>query len=315
MANQELLDYIEHLITVETDIATQQRLTEAYNASAEERKPQLILEEEPQRPQTPQFPSYLEFVNANEGAAIAAAMGGFFSLLFLFLLLLSPVDDMDDVIVLFLFCIIGGALATLPFFAKLQKRKEERAERERLFNDAMEQYTNRHAKVAQVNAERKNYYYDDMDAWNKSNSQVLAHMAVPLAESQSLLERLYAQNIIYPKYRNLPALTSIYEYLVTGRCSELSGPNGTYNLYEDEMRKDTVISQLNTVIENLEQIKQNQYMLYQQVKTIQQNTGIIASELHQIKGYTVQVAQLTALNAYYAALNERNSRIIMYHHL
>ena len=86
-------------------------------------------------------------------------------------------------------------------------------------------------------------------------------------------------------------------------------------LDEDALRKDTVISQLNTVIENLEQIRHNQYMLYQQVKAIQENTATIASELQQIKGYTVQIAQLTALNAYYAALNERNTRITMYYHL
>ena len=142
-----------------------------------------------------------------------------------------------------------------------------------------------------------------------------AYMSKPLAESRALLDRYYASDVIYPKYRTLPALTSIYEYFMTGRCTELTGPHGAYNLYEDELRKDTVISQLNTVIENLEQIRQNQYMLYQQVKAIQENTATIASELQQIKGYTVQIAQLTALNAYYAALTERNTRITMYHHL
>lgn len=126
---------------------------------------------------------------------------------------------------------------------------------------------------------------------------------------------MYSKGIIYRKYCTLPALTSIYEYFVTGRCTELTGPHGAYNLYEDELRKDTVISQLNAVIENLEQIRNNQYMLYQQVKAIQENTSMIASEVRQIRGYTVQIAQLTALNAYYAALNERNNRITMYYHL
>ena len=65
----------------------------------------------------------------------------------------------------------------------------------------------------------------------------------------------------------------------------------------------------------MEKIKQNQYMLYQQIKEIQKNTSVIASELKQIKGYTVQIAQLTALNTYYAGLNERNTRIMMYYHL
>lgn len=154
-----------------------------------------------------------------------------------------------------------------------------------------------------------------MDEWKASYLNLKAHMDAPLTASKSLLEKFYASEIIYPKYRTLPALTSIYEYFMTGRCTELTGPHGAYNLYEDELRKDTVISQLNTVIENLEQIRQNQYMLYQQVKAIQENTAVIASELKQIKGYTIQIAQLTALNAYYAALTERNTRITMYYHL
>lgn len=120
---------------------------------------------------------------------------------------------------------------------------------------------------------------------------------------------------MYPKYQNLPALTSIYEYFITGRCEELTGPHGAYNMYEDEMRKDTVISQLSTVIANLEQIKQNQYMLYQQVKTIQKTASVIGNELAQIRGYTAALTELSAMNAYYNAVSARNSRIMTAYHL
>lgn len=169
--------------------------------------------------------------------------------------------------------------------------------------------------IDERNAQSKKQYQQDLSTWTQTNTEMHAYMSKPLAESRALLDRFYASEIIYPKYRTLPALTSIYEYFMTGRCTELTGPHGAYNLYEDELRKDTVISQLNTVIENLEQIRHNQYMLYQQVKAIQENTAVIASELKQIKGYTIQIAQLTALNAYYAALTERNTRITMYYHL
>lgn len=126
---------------------------------------------------------------------------------------------------------------------------------------------------------------------------------------------MYKKDYIYEKYHNLPAMTSIYEYLLTGRCDELSGPHGAYNLYEDEVRKDTVISQLNTVIANLEQIKQNQYMLYQQVKTVQSELMQINNEIRQVKGYTVSIAQFTALNAYYAELTARNTGIAAAYHI
>ena len=138
---------------------------------------------------------------------------------------------------------------------------------------------------------------------------------MPHQQSLDIREKLYARNVMYPKYQNLPALTSIYEYFITGRCEELIGPHGAYNMYEDEMRKDTVISQLNTVIANLEQIKQNQYMLYQQVKTIQKTASVIGNELAQIRGYTAALTELSAMNAYYNAVSARNSRIMTAYHL
>lgn len=183
------------------------------------------------------------------------------------------------------------------------------------YNNELSAYNTYTSELKRQNNELSKEHHAQMDEWKASYLKLKAHMDAPLTESRALLDRYYASEIIYPKYRTLPALTSIYEYFMTGRCTELTGPHGAYNLYEDELRKDTVISQLNTVIENLEQIRQNQYMLYQQVKAIQENTAVIASELKQIKGYTVQIAQLTALNAYYAALTERNTRITMYYHL
>lgn len=180
---------------------------------------------------------------------------------------------------------------------------------------AAEEYRLTCNQIDKRNKDAEAAYDRNLRDWKHTNAEMHSFMQKPLDESRALLDRFYASEIIYPKYRTLPALTSIYEYFMTGRCSELTGPHGAYNLYEDELRKDTVISQLNTVIENLEKIRQNQYMLYQQVKAIQENTAVIASELKQIKGYTIQIAQLTALNAYYAALTEQNTRITMYYHL
>ncbi|MBR4711255.1 MAG: hypothetical protein IKP10_04430 [Clostridia bacterium] len=82
----------------------------------------------------------------------------------------------------------------------------------------------------------------------------------------------YAKDVIYPKYRALPALTSIYEYLSSGRCSTLTGADGAYNLYETETRQNIIIGQLSAVIENLEQIRTNQYVLYQEMRRINEST-------------------------------------------
>lgn len=83
-----------------------------------------------------------------------------------------------------------------------------------------------------------------------------------LQKSITARNELYSAGIIFGKYQNAVALSSFYEYLVSGRCEKLEGTNGAYNLYESEVRANRVIEQLDTVIDSLEQIKSNQYMMY-----------------------------------------------------
>ena len=83
-----------------------------------------------------------------------------------------------------------------------------------------------------------------------------------LQKSITARNELYSAGIIFGKYQNAVALSSFYEYLVSGRCEKLEVTNGAYNLYESEVRANRVIEQLDTVIDSLEQIKSNQYMMY-----------------------------------------------------
>lgn len=217
--------------------------------------------------------------------------------------------DSNSVLVTIGWLCSAGAGA-IYLFNKYKKAKADQAH-----SIVLSSYNNECNKIIERNQQYQNEYKKNMSMWEKSNREMNSYMDKPLEEAKSLLENFYSTDTIYEKYRNLPALTSIYEYFITGRCEELIGPHGAYNMYEDELRKDTIINRLDTVIENLEQIKQNQYMLYQQIKGVQENTNRIVSELQQIKGYTVSIAQLTALNAYYAARTERNTRISMYYNL
>lgn len=305
MENQELLRYLKDAIEQETSIVEQENTIAEYNRLSLLRKPEKRVEGLPQKPGMKEY---------KPGGIIAGIVLCLIAaVIFWCFRPLSYAAESEKPLAYTLrgigiLCLAGAAGLGYYIYRKKTETANENA-------SALEAYQQACRKVEQNNARSAAAYDTNLSAWNRSNTEMQAYMAKPLSESRQLLERYYASEIIYPKYRTLPALTSIYEYFMTGRCTELTGPHGAYNLYEDELRKDTVISQLNTVIENLEQIRHNQYMLYQQVKAIQENTAVIASELQQIKGYTVQIAQLTALNAYYAALNERNTRITMYHHL
>ncbi len=106
------------------------------------------------------------------------------------------------------------------------------------------------------------------------------------------LEEMYSANIIYGKYRNYVALTTIFEYLDSGRCNSLEGPDGAYNLYEAEIRSNEIISQLSTIVRSLEDIKANQFMLYKELKSINQNLKSINTSMDQAVGW-IATANMT----------------------
>lgn len=123
--------------------------------------------------------------------------------------------------------------------------------------------------------------------------------------------------IIHPKYQDIIPYTMFLDYFSTGRVSVFEGHEGAYNLYEQEIRANIVISQLNKVLDTLEEIKQNQYSTYEVLSSIQKdvsslekNVGTavgylekISNNVENIKESTEIIAYNSAKTAYYSKLN------------
>lgn len=145
-----------------------------------------------------------------------------------------------------------------------------------------------------------------------------------LKEQVACRKKLYDLNVIFEKYRNVVALSNIYEYLLSGRCGSLEGANGAYNLYESEVRSNLIISQLSNVIDSLEQIKDSQYMIYSKlsevnvhlnelnstmkraansIEHIAVNTDSMVTYMEHISENLDVIAFNSATTAYYSKLN------------
>ena len=131
------------------------------------------------------------------------------------------------------------------------------------------------------------------------------------------LNSLYEANIIFPKYRNLAAISTIHEYLASGRCMELTGPNGAYNLYETELRQNIVISNLESINDNLDIIKNNQYTLYHQIENtnhflreLNRNISDISSNIDAISDNSEKTAKSTAVIEMQTKIIEKNTEAI-----
>ena len=167
--------------------------------------------------------------------------------------------------------------------------------------------------VQQGNAQRE---YKEAQEKNEQRRAIvksrIGKMTQSLAETRATLTKLYSLDIVFPKYRNLVAMCSIYEYFASGRCSELTGANGAYNLYESELRQNIIIGQLDQIIDQLEQIKQNQYMLYSELKETNTTLKEVSRDVSSIMKATKAIEENSYLTAQYAKITAKNTEAIKY---
>lgn len=126
-------------------------------------------------------------------------------------------------------------------------------------------------------------------------------------ETEDVLKKMYSNNIIYPKYQNLVAVGMFCEYFDSGRCVTLEGHEGAYNIYENEIRQNIIISKLDDIIYKLDSIERNQYFVYQAIqnsnKTIKKISKELLSQIDRIEDNQY-------LNSYYSKVAARNTEFL-----
>ncbi len=148
-------------------------------------------------------------------------------------------------------------------------------------------------------------------------------LSVEERKINKLLSDLYACDIIYPKYRKIEYICNAYDYLSSGLCNSLEGPNGVYARLEDDIKFGRIMDKLDVIINKLDDIINNQresaWMLSQLVggvnklggtldsisnklDTMSSSNTAIASALNSIEYNTAvssQCAQFSAICDYY----------------
>lgn len=316
-SREEFLNQMKTAIDLETEIATQNGVIDAYTSHFMSNKPVLKLIDEPAAPIQGRRWSFSDGTNYYSSSFCFGIVSLIMAVVFLLVgLLVHDTESRKETVMIF--GIIFGVLGIISMLPAMFKGAEYKAidrKNQKIYLQQLSRYKKECIDIRQQNSLIKAEHKNNVTKWQSKKNNDLSSLSEPLEKTKELLKEVYDINFIYAKYRNLPALTSIYEYFITGRCDELIGPHGAYNLYEDEVRKDTVISQLSAVLEHLEQIKQNQYMLYQQVTAMRKNLDIMSQEIAAIRGYTGSIMELSAVSAYYSALTARNTEISATMHL
>ena len=100
-------------------------------------------------------------------------------------------------------------------------------------------------------------------------------------------------------------MSSFLDYFLSGRVTTLDGPNGAYNLYEQESKADVIIGKLDVIIISFEKIKENQYYIYNELQSANSMLTLINEQL--LFNNVLQVVQLEKLDNI-----ERNTEEIAY---
>lgn len=197
-------------------------------------------------------------------------------------------------------------------YDEYKKRKAEHEQREAKadidFRQKMSEYNDLLIKVdrrhEEAVAQAQKTYRSACNEVNKLDG--------PIRAVSNTLTEMYSQNLIFPKYHTLPAIASFYEYFVTGRCSELSGPNGAYNLYESELRHNLILDKLDLILSKPDSIRQNQYVLYEEVRKTAQVLPQISLEVQRMVNATTEISSSTAIASQCAEAAAKNSEALKY---
>ena len=167
-----------------------------------------------------------------------------------------------------------------------------------------------------------NAYPRELEAYNKRQAEIKSlieskrnNVAIDIPreirrceenynQTKALLKKYYDMDFIYPDFRGLVPMCTIYEYLESGRCFTLIGPHGAYNLYKQELwlrkfdeKLDVVIYKLDDIIDEINDTKR---LLVREIRACNIQLSNIAGTLENIENNT-------ALTQYYSSVTASNT--------
>ncbi len=180
-------------------------------------------------------------------------------------------------------------------------------------------FSEKHNKYINEIYERQCEEYRKYQAKKKSNEAIIALLNTRIAKTTSILagvnrslDRLYGYNVIYPSYRNLIAVSSFYDYLFSGRCDSLAGHEGAYNIFENESRLDKIITRVDRISSQLNNIEHNQHALFLAAKDTTRFMRDMNESFNQSAARLEKVALNQEITNSHLASLDCNTRLIKF---
>lgn len=308
---QQIKEYLKSVFELEGALYQHQQLVDGYNARRRNNMPSEPVKQLPTQPSKPI--ARLTTVPQNNKRSpkmlwisIVFAITGFFGLSFLpFSLVMMALEGYHELLgLLLVWGIIFTPISIYCYYLMMQEKKSQQAKIEaenqadyKKYEQAMEMYRIDVANAEKDYANRMQIYAQRRAEYDRETNAQLQKFNEVKKTLQTSLSKLYSQNIIYAKYHSLVAIATIYEYFDSGRCTELEGANGAYNMYEGELRSNIIICSLSQIISDLGQIKNRQYALYEQICRSNENVTHLLNNISNAQMLTAYYAEAAAIAA------------------
>ena len=309
MKTADLRDYLKHVLDLETALYENSRVKGEYRELRDKSKPSkqsVVLPSEPIKPvEESVITTFTQAMQSMSGSfkfawmiCVAVSIFGIFFPVVMGIAFEGWISALTVMLVIGVICAIPAVFMT---WKVRQKQCEMSANKVKANRERNDRYSREYKKYKETlsiaaikNMQLSEEYSKELVVHNSQTDSVVAELAKTDEKLQTSLNNLYDKNVIYGKYRNFVAVATLYEYIDSGRCSELEGANGAYNLFESEIRADRIIASLNTVVNNLEDIKNNQYTLYKSIECANIATINILSDINNTQARTAYYAKQAA---------------------
>lgn len=119
-----------------------------------------------------------------------------------------------------------------------------------------------------------------------------------LYRTRDALTSAYAVGVIHPDYRKIVAVCSLYDYLDKGICNKLTGRDGAYAFYEEELRFQRILDKLDVIIEKLDEIIANQHQIASLIKEGNAAISRIEQQNNRMSATMNSINENSAVTAY-----------------
>ncbi len=231
--DKTLLEYLSTIVSLEKDVYAQNQAIEQTEQKIEE----LGIPVNYRKPDAPSEVSSFDGDAAKGGLSIGCLIGGIIGLF-----------SGEFMLGIILGTVAGGGLTLL--FTSMH----DAGENQRISDSHKANLSAYYKAVAEdeIRVEKENEEQDRL-------REILSDLEDRRNSTMLLLAQYYDVGIVFPKYRNLIAMCSIYEYFMSGSCDTWKE---AYNKYDNEVLARQIITKLDEVVVSLDSIRQNQFMLY-----------------------------------------------------